>query len=198
MKAYMECTDEELVALLQNGQREVGDFLTEKYKWLVRKKARALYLVGGEKEDLIQEGMLGLFKAMLDFNPSRETSFGTFAGTCIDRQLCNAIASSNRKKHQPLNSYVSLSAEEWEGELRQLTQQNPESILIDAENERIVRAGIAASLSPLENQVLELYLEGNDYIKISELLERSPKSVDNALQRIRQKTKKYVLGENIS
>lgn len=195
MKTYTECTDEELVAMLKSGQRDVGEFLAEKYKYLVRKKARALYLVGGEKEDLIQEGMLGLFRAMQDFNPKREASFYTFANTCIDRQLCSAITSSNRKKHQPLNSYVSLSAEEWEGEIRQLTQQNPEAILIDAENERTVREQITAALSPLENQVLEFYLEGCDYVKIAETLERSPKSIDNALQRIRMKIKKCVLGE---
>lgn len=191
-KDYEGYSDEELIRMMQDGNREVAEYLAEKYKPLVRKKARTLYLVGGDTEDLIQEGMLGLFKAMQDYSPDRAASFLTFAGTCIDRQLYNAIAVSNRKKHLPLNSYLSLSAGEWECQERMSVEQNPEEMVIDQENVRIIRAQIEARLSKFENQVLSLYLDGADYIRIARLLGKSPKSIDNALQRIRTKIKHLI------
>lgn len=188
-KDYESYSDEELIRMMREGDREVAEYLAEKYKSLVRKKARTLYLVGGDTEDLIQEGMLGLFKAMQDYSPDRSASFLTFAGTCIDRQLYSAIAVSNRKKHLPLNSYLSLSAGEWESQERMSVEQNPEEMVIDQENVRIIRAKIEARLSKFENQVLSLYLDGADYVRIARLLGKSPKSIDNALQRIRTKIK---------
>lgn len=194
MKRYEEYSDEELIGMMHAGDRQVAEYLAEKYKSLVRRKARTLYLVGGDTEDLIQEGMLGLFKAMQDYRPDSGASFVTFASTCIDRQLYSAIAVSNRKKHQPLNTYVSFSAQEWESsEERLFAQQNPETLFIDQENVRLIRAQIEARLSKFENQVLELYLEGEDYIQIAGLLDKSPKSIDNALQRIRSKIRRLVL-----
>ena len=129
MNKYDGYTDEQLIVRMRDGDEEVAQYLLDKYKYLVRKKARAMYLVGGETDDLIQEGMLGVFKAVRDYREERDASFFTFARLCIDRQLYNAIQSSNRQKHRPLNSYVSLSDEEFEMELRQLSEQNPEAII---------------------------------------------------------------------
>jgi len=193
MSKYDGYTDEQLIARMREGDEEVAQYLLDKYKYLVRKKARAMYLVGGETDDLIQEGMLGLFKAVRDYREERDTSFSTFARLCIDRQLYNAIQSSNRQKHRPLNSYVSLSDEEFQMELRQLSEQNPEAIIIDQENAAGMEQRIKDSLSSFENEVLKMYLEGADYIHIAEQLEKSPKSIDNALQRIRSKVKSCII-----
>ncbi|MGI6011851.1 MAG: sigma-70 family RNA polymerase sigma factor [Ruminococcus sp.] len=191
MRDFETLSDEELIQQIKEGQDDDGiaDYLMAKYKPLVRKKARAMYLVGGETDDLIQEGMLGLFKALRDFNPQKEVSFASFARLCIERQLYNAIQSSNRQKHQPLNTYISLSDEEFASELRQISVQNPEAIIIDQENTAGIEKEIQGLLSKFENQVLKMYLEGADYIQIAERLERPAKSIDNALQRIRQKVK---------
>ena len=191
MKNFETLSDEELIVRMrENGDTdEIAEYLLDKYKPLVRKKARAMYLVGGETDDLIQEGMLGLFKALRDFNPAREVSFASFARLCIERQLYNAIQSSNRQKHQPLNTYISLSDEEFASELRQISVQNPEAIRIDQENAAGIEEKIHRTLSKFENQVLKMYLEGADYIQIAERLDRPAKSIDNALQRIRQKVK---------
>jgi len=193
MNKYDGYTDEQLIVRMRDGDEEVAQYLLDKYKYLVRKKARAMYLVGGETDDLIQEGMLGLFKAVRDYREERDASFFTFARLCIDRQLYNAIQSSNRQKHRPLNSYVSLSDEEFEMELRQLSEQNPEAIIIDQENAAGMEQRIKDSLSSFENKVLKLYLEGSDYIHIAEQLDKPPKSIDNALQRIRSKVKSCII-----
>ena len=189
MDKYKELADEQLLALTKAGDQRAEEYLLDKYKTTVRKKARAMYLVGGETDDLIQEGMLGLFKAVRDYQTDRQASFATFASLCIDRQIYNAIQSSNRKKHSPLNSYVSLSDEEFEMELKQLSGQSPEAIIVDRENTIGIQKRIQENLSTFENDVLKSYLEGNDYIQIAELLGKEPKSIDNALQRIRSKVK---------
>lgn len=185
MCQYDHVSDEELISRLRDGENGISDYLMEKYKGMVRKKARAMFLIGGDTDDLIQEGMIGLFKAVRDYRPEREASFQTFARLCIDRQLSSAIQSSMRQKHQPLNSYVSLSQDE-EGE-QELWTENPEAILIDQENTRILQEEIRRQLSPMENQVLDCYLEGYGYVQIGEMLGKSPKAIDNALQRIRGK-----------
>lgn len=197
MKNFDAFTDEELVELVHQRHQvdEITRYLMDKYKPLVRKKARALYLLGGETDDLIQEGMLGLFKALRDFRPEKEVSFYSFAKLCVERQLYTAIQSSKRQKHQPLNSYISLSDEEFASELRQLCVQNPEAIIIDQESAAGIEENIQAVLSEFENQVLKLYLEGFDYIQIAEIVDKPAKSIDNALQRIRQKVKKCVLNK---
>ncbi len=194
MKNFDEFTDEELLERINHHDGKVEEYLLNKYKPLVRKKARAMYLAGGDTDDLIQEGMLGLFKAVRDFRPGKAASFSTFAQICIERQLYNAIQSSKRQKHQPLNSYVSLSDEEFASQLIQLSVQNPEAIIIDQESTAGIEKMIQSALSDFENQVLKLYLEGADYVQISEKLDRSVKSIDNALQRIRQKVKACVTG----
>lgn len=143
MDGYAEFSDEELIEKLRDGQEDVADYLMEKYKELVRQKARAMYLIGGETDDLIQEGMIGLFKAVRDYQPDKAASFQTFARLCIDRQLYKAISGSNRQKHQPLNTYVSLSQEtEGERQLRSLWEQNPEAIVIARENVEDLEKGL--------------------------------------------------------
>lgn len=191
---YKEYSDEELIILLRKGEDSIMDFLMNKYKPLVRKKTNALYLIGGENDDLIQEGMIGLFKAIRDFQVEKETSFYHFAELCITRQLYSAVEASNRKKHIPLNTYVSLFGDGMDsnGELENLLgshQENPEKLVIEQEIWRDFHRKLFSSLSAMEQNVLGLYLEGNNYIQIAEIMGKEPKSIDNALQRIRQKIK---------
>ena len=146
-----------------------------------------MYLIGGETDDLIQEGMIGLFRAVMDYRPEKKASFMTFACLCIDRQLYNAVQSSMRQKNLPLNSYVSFNDEEYEKYMEQLWVENPESIIIDRESTQALQEEIARILSPMENKVLEGYLRGDSYTQIGERLGKSYKSIDNALHRIRRK-----------
>lgn len=192
MKDYGNCSDEELIRRLHEGEEEISDYLMEKYKEFVRRKARAMYLMGGDTDDLIQEGMIGLFKAVKDYRPEKEASFRTFAGLCIDRQLYNAIQSSNRKKHLPLNSYLSLNSDEETGSLEGQWSENPEALIIDRERTSTLEQEIRNSLSPMENKVLTYYLQGCGYVKIAELMGKKPKSIDNALQRIRGKIRSFL------
>lgn len=196
MRDYTRYTDEELIAILRGGEQEVIDFIIEKYKPMVRQKARVLYLVGGEQDDLIQEGMIGLFKAVRDYRSEKDASFRTFAQLCVDRQIYHAIQSSNRQKHQPLNSYVSMNSEEWEDEVYTMFQQSPENIVIAQENALHLENTIRRQLSSFENQVLEMYLDGDNYLVIADKLGKTPKSIDNALQRIRGKVKECVRAKN--
>lgn len=189
MCEYGKYADEELISRLRQGESEIEDYLMEKYKNLVRTRARAMYLIGGETDDLIQEGMIGLFKAIRDYAEEREASFQTFARLCIERQLYRAIESSNRLKNQPLNSYVSLSDEASEDDLWQNWEKSPESIVLDREYTDTMIKKIYQVCSPFENHVLELYMRGYDYRKIAEMMDKAPKSIDNALQRIRTKIK---------
>ena len=194
MKQYDGIKDEELISRFKNGDSEILDYLMEKYKNMVRKKARTMFLIGGENDDLIQEGMIGLFKAVRDYQPDRDAAFQTFASICVDRQIYNAIQSSNRQKHQPLNSYISLSEQDGENEehLGDNWGENPESIIIDQENVQDLEQEITATLSPMENQVLEYYLAGNGYGEIAQIMGKTPKSIDNALQRIRIKIREQL------
>ena len=194
MKQYDGIKDEELIFRFKNGESEILDYLMEKYKNMVRKKARTMFLIGGENDDLIQEGMIGLFKAVRDYQSDKDATFQTFASICVDRQIYNAIQSSNRQKHQPLNSYVSLSEQGGENEehLGDTWVENPESIIIDQENVENLEQEITTTLSPMENQVLEYYLAGNGYGEIAELMGKTPKSIDNALRRIRTKIKEQL------
>lgn len=189
MEQYEQYSDEELIRMLRSGKQEIVDYLVNKYKSMVRTKARAMYLMGGDTDDLIQEGMIGLYKAIRDYREDRDASFLTFARLCIERQLYSAIQVSNRQKHMPLNSYISLSGEEWEVELKQMWEESPESIIIDKENTDDIIEQIHNALSPFENVVLDMYLKGYDYVQIAELLDKSSKSIDNALQRIRSKVR---------
>lgn len=193
MNCYEQYSDEELIFRLRQGESEISDYLMEKYKEFVRKKARAMFLIGGETDDLIQEGMIGLFKAIQNYQADREASFRTFAGLCIDRQLYSAVQNSNRQKHQPLNTYISLSDEKESDTLEGSWSDNPETVLIDQESTKNLEQEIMQSLSPMENKVLDYYLRGYGYVKIAELMGKSPKSIDNALQRIRSKIRNFPL-----
>lgn len=192
MGKFDNISDEELIARLRDGETIIEDYLMEKYKDLVRQKARAMFLIGGDTDDLIQEGMIGLFKAVRDFQPGREATFATFARMCIDRQIYSAIQNSNRQKHLPLNSYVSLNQEDESSPIWELSVENPEEIIIDQETTRDLQQKISDYLSPMENKVLDLYLKGEGYVEIGRILGKSPKSIDNALQRIRAKIREVI------
>ena len=202
MSKYDRMTDEQLLCDYKNGNQEIMDYLMVKYKSMVRKKARAMYLLGGENEDLIQEGMIGLIKAVRDFDVTQKTSFSSFAELCVSRQMYSAIEASNRKKHLPLNSYVSLYEDsEQVGEGRSLPlidtiesskENDPEVLYFGKEYTEAFSEQLKELLSPLENHVLYLHLMGTDYRTIAELLGKSPKSVDNALQRIKTKAQKIL------
>ena len=195
--AYAEMSDAQLIQMFRRGEAPVIDYLMEKYKYLVRKKANALFLLGGDSEDLIQEGMIGLFKAIRDYD-EEESSFFSFAELCINRQLYTAIEAAARKKHRPLNSYVSLSGAGAEGENaafqgeRAANDLNPEQMVIDRENMEDVLERIRASLSRMEKRVFEYYLEGMNYRQIAAIMGKSEKSVDNSLQRIKQKAQRLL------
>ena len=192
MGKFDNISDEELIARLRDGETIIEDYLMEKYKGLVRQKARAMFLIGGDTDDLIQEGMIGLFKAVRDFQPGREATFATFARMCIDRQIYSAIQNSNRQKHLPLNSYVSLNQEDESSPIWELSVENPAGIIIDQETTRDLQQKISDYLSPMENKVLDLYLKGEGYVEIGRILGKSPKSIDNALQRIRAKIREVI------
>ena len=202
MSKYDRMTDEQLLCDYKNGNQEIMDYLMVKYKSMVRKKARAMYLLGGENEDLIQEGMIGLIKSVRDFDVTQKTSFSSFAELCVSRQMYSAIEASNRKKHLPLNSYVSLYEDsEQVGEGRSLPlidtiesskENDPEVLYFGKEYTEVFAEQLKELLSPLENHVLYLHLMGTDYRTIAELLGKSPKSVDNALQRIKTKAQKIL------
>lgn len=188
--------DEELIKLYRDGNEDAIDIIFERYKYLVRKKAKAMYIAGGDNDDLIQEGMIGLYKAVRDYNEDRQASFATFAGMCINRHMMSAVTASNRKKNIPLNSYVSFDApadgDEQSGTklvevLKPDNEQNPEYMFIDREHTRLLEDKIISALSVYEKKVLDMYLEGKDYIEIAKELNKQPKSVDNAIQRIRIK-----------
>lgn len=184
-------TDEELVAAYRSGKREAVDTLMEKYKPFVRAICRARFLTGGEEEDLIQEGMIGLYKAVRDYDPARDASFRTFAGLCIERQVLKAIEASRREKNRPLNDSVSLTDEEWDEQI-QSDKISPEFIVLDREAENETREKIFTALSPMERDVLQLYLKGMNYRDIAKEMKKEPKTIDNALQRIRRKVRKVL------
>ena len=199
---YANLSDEELISLIRDGDKEALDILMEKYKGMVLGKAKSMYILGGESDDLIQEGMLGLFKAVRDYDCGRDASFRTFAQLCVNRKLYTAVKASNRKKHLPLNSAISLSqpvgenSEEGSEEvladyLKADSSSNPEEHMIEREESERLEELIEKELSPFERQVLELHLTGMGYVEIAHVLNRDEKSADNALQRIRTKFRKW-------
>ena len=195
MEIYQDQKDEELIKQLRLGDERIMEFILDKYKPLVRKKANTMYLIGGETEDLIQEGMIGLFKAIRDYDEEKESSFYHFAELCINRQIYTVIEAYNRKKHAPLNTYVSLySATNEDGTVLSdaLTAQgakNPEQMMIEQENLMLFLENLKERLSKMEQRVLDYYLAGLNYQQIAEQMEKSPKAIDNALQRIKMKAK---------
>ena len=193
---YTTLQDEEVISLIHNGQSDATEYLLKKYAPLVKISIRTLYLIGADTEDLSQEGMIGLFKAIQSYQDDNEASFYTFAKLCIDRQIYSAIKASNRKKHTPLNSYISfyskMNGDEIEliDNLEAGNESNPEHIILDRENTMNIEDILKEHLSPMEKQVLSLYMQGNSYADIGLELGKSSKSIDNSIQRIRDKVKK--------
>lgn len=197
MGTYEHMTDEQLICKLRDGEKSIIDYIMEKYKNMVRKEANAMYLLGGENDDLIQEGMIGLFKAVQDYHPEQDTSFYSFAKLCITRQMYSAITASKRKKHGPLNSYISLYEKREDDSslidtMEAGRQSNPEELFVSREYAALLESRLEETLSDLENRVLYLHLLGTDYKTIARLLDKSPKTIDNALQRIKNKTEKIL------
>ena len=201
---YEGLTDEELIALFRDGDQDAMEKLLNKYKEMVLRKAKSMYILGGDSDDLIQEGMLGLFKAVRDYDCGRDASFRTFAQLCVTRQLYTAVKASSRKKHLPLNTAISLSRpvredgeedEEFLDCLEADASSNPEVYLIGQEEIERLEEKIEKELSPLEKQVLELHLTGMGYVEIAHVLNRPEKSIDNALQRLRGKVRKLLASE---
>ncbi|MGI6452841.1 MAG: RNA polymerase sporulation sigma factor SigH [Syntrophomonadaceae bacterium] len=201
---YSEMPDEEIVELAQQGQQYAVEFLVEKYKNFVRAKARSYFLIGADKEDIIQEGMIGLFKAIRDYKLDKLTSFRAFAELCITRQIITAIKTATRQKHIPLNSYVSLNKPIYDEEsdrtlmdiLSTAKITNPEEIVISKEEFVFIEKKMGEILSSLEWKVLMAYLEGKSYQEIAVELKRHVKSIDNALQRVKRKLEKYLEDRN--
>ena len=201
---YSQYSDELIIQRIKAGDQDAMEYLMDKYKHIVRKKANAFFLIGGEKEDLIQEGMIGLYKAIRDYSGDKESSFYSFADLCIGRQIYSAINASNRKKNLPLNTYISLYStvgsenEENEDQKALLDtmsvskEQNPESLMIDKENTSFIEQELHRCLSPLEEKVLDLYINGMKYVQIAKVLGKEPKSIDNALQRIKTKLNQVI------
>ena len=200
--SYEQYTDEELILRLREGEEQITDYIMEKYKNLVKSKAKSMYILGADREDLIQEGMIGLFKAVRDYDTGRDASFSTFADLCVSRQMYTAVQAAGRKKHAPLNTYISLYAtlsEKEGGEDFEMInsvisreEKSPEELLIDRENLELLEKAIDRELSGFEKQVLDLYLTGMKYTQIAKVLGKDGKSTDNALQRIRNKIVKIL------
>ena len=192
---FSKLTDEEMVELIHLGNSDVLDHLITKFQPIVRMKARTYFIIGGDREDIMQEGMIGLYKAIRDFRPDRLSSFKVFAELCITRQIITAIKTATRQKHIPLNTSISLDKpmydEDQERTLLDIisssTLDDPEDLIIHKENFTFMEEEMNKVLSGLEKEVLTLYLEGQSYREISEVLNRQVKSIDNALQRIKRK-----------
>jgi RNA polymerase sporulation-specific sigma factor len=201
---YEDLTDEAVAELARNYDGDALEFLLNKYKNFVRAKARSYFLIGADREDIVQEGMIGLYKAIRDFRPSKMTSFRAFAELCITRQIITAIKTATRQKHRPLNSYVSLNKPAYDEEsdrmlidvLSSVKVSNPEDIIIGQEDYSTIESKMGKMLSPLEMQVLRKYIEGKSYFEVAEELGRSVKSVDNALQRVKNKLEKLISSNN--
>ena len=197
---YKAMTDEQVVRLAQEQDAQALEYLLNKYKNFVRTKARSYFLIGADHEDIVQEGMIGLYKAIRDYKEEKLSSFRAFAELCVTRQIITAIKTATRQKHIPLNSYISLNRPIYEEDsdrtlLDVITEEglsNPEDMMIDREDLTLIEGRIGQMMSGLEKKVLVLYMEGKSYVEIAEALGRHAKSVDNALQRIKRKLIKYL------
>ncbi len=200
MKPYSELSDEEIVVLCHEEDSVAEEYLLNKYKNFVRSKARSYFLIGADHEDIVQEGMIGLYKAIRDFQPNKLSSFRAFAELCITRQIITAIKTATRQKHIPLNSYVSLNKPLYDEEsdrtlldvIMEGRTSNPEELIINREDLGDIHAKISEVLSGLEQEVLSAYLDGKSYQEIADALGRHVKSIDNALQRVKRKLEKYL------
>ncbi|MDA3844977.1 MAG: RNA polymerase sporulation sigma factor SigH [Vallitaleaceae bacterium] len=193
--SFVDHSDENILHFVRDNHDNALDFLMRKYKALVEKKAQSYFLMGASRDDIIQEGMIGLFKAIRDFDFYKETSFFSFADLCITRQIISAVKASTRQKHMPLNKYVSLDKPIYQNEdktgLLELMPSkkatNPEDVYIGEENKHFIEDALSKKLSGFEKIVLEYYIGGISYVEIAEILDKPSKSIDNALQRIKKK-----------
>lgn len=198
--SFEEITEEEVIMFAKSGNSKAEEYIINKYKNFVRAKARSYYLIGADKEDIIQEGMIGLFKAIRDYNTDKMASFKVFAELCITRQMITAIKTATRQKHKPLNSYVSLNKPVFDEESDRTLLDiiagekitNPEELMISKEEMNLMELLIKENLSSFEIKVLNFYLQGKTYNDISGLIDKPIKSIDNALQRIKRKLEKYI------
>ena len=198
-KDYKEYSDELLVRMARDGDEKAEDFLLKKYKDFVRSKARAYFLVGGDSDDLIQEGMIGLYNAIGHYDESIASAFMAYAAICINNKLISAVSADGRQKNAPLNGYVSIysSITDETGEEASLSDVlpdteniNPEAIILNEEQEKLTINRLLGKLSALEKEILSYYMEGMSYSEIAKLIGKTEKSVDNAIQRIRLKMRK--------
>ena len=200
---YGNLKDEEIVSQIKSGDKDALSYLLEKYKNLVNIKVSKYFMIGAEKEDILQEGMIGLFKAIQSFNEEKQNSFKSFANICIERQLITAIKSSNRQKHMPLNTYLSLNTAAYDNNeddsvelidtFNNKTAEDPLETIMKKEYYSEVEEAINKNLSKFEKQVLDRYLKGESYVTIAKRLDSPVKSVDNAIQRIRKKASKNII-----
>lgn len=200
---YSNLKDEEIISQIKSGDKDALSYLLEKYKNLVNIKVSKYFMIGAEKEDILQEGMIGLFKAIQSFNEEKQNSFKSFANICIERQLITAIKSSNRQKHMPLNTYLSLNTAAYDNNeedsvelidtFNSKTAEDPLETIMKKEYYSEVEEAINKNLSKFEKQVLDRYLKGESYVTIAKRLDSPVKSVDNAIQRIRKKATKNMM-----
>lgn len=197
-KKYNNYLDEELVLLAKEGNYEVQEYIINKYENFVKSKAKSYFLIGADREDIYQEGMIGLFKAMRDFKADKLSSFKAFAELCITRQIITAIKTASRQKHKPLNTYISINKPLYDEESEKTLEDtlvlnkiyDPEEIVVSKEKLKILQDEMNESLSSLELEVLTYYLSGKSYHEIAIKLQRQAKSIDNALQRVKRKLEK--------
>jgi RNA polymerase sporulation-specific sigma factor len=201
---FHELVDEELVDFAKGGDDRAAEFLIGKYRNFVRVKAKAYFLIGADREDIIQEGMIGLYKAIRDFRRDKLSSFRAFAELCITRQIITAIKTATRQKHIPLNSYISLNKPIYDEDsdrtlldvISSMKVSDPEELVINQEASATMRERIRKNLSELECRVLTAYLEGKSYQEMANELNRHVKSIDNALQRVKRKLERNLEGED--
>ena len=203
---YHKLTDEQIIDEIKNGNEEALVFLLEKYKDLVNSKVGKYFIIGAEREDVIQEGMIGLFKAIKDFNPEKQNTFKSFANICVERQLITAIKSSNRQKHMPLNSYLSLNTAAYDNNdensvelidtFDSKTVEDPLETIMKEEYYNEIQNAVNKSLSKFEKQVLDRFIKGESYVTIAKRLDSPVKSVDNAIKRIRKKAIKNMFNND--
>ncbi len=202
---YSNLTDEQIVSLIKQGDEKALSYLLEKYKNLVNIKVGKYFIIGAEREDIMQEGMIGLFKAIKNFKEEKQNTFKSFANICIERQLITAIKSSNRQKHMPLNSYLSLNTAAYDNNeedsvelidtFDSKTIEDPLETVMKKEYYQEIENAVNKSLSKFEKQVLDRFMKGESYMTIAQKLDSPVKSVDNAIQRIRKKAVKNMFNE---
>lgn len=198
MEDFSCLKDEEIIRLIRENNSDAMDYLLNKYKLDVRINAKSMFLIGGDNDDLIQEGMIGLYTAITDFDETKGVMFSNFANMCIRRRMQSAITASNRNKHQPLNTYISFSGykDESQNDINVKSEKSPEELMIDKEKEHMIEYRLEGVLSEFELKVFSLWMQGIGYVDIADRLDKSPKSIDNALQRIKTKASEVITDIN--